>query len=95
MTSVEYTTNSKTGILDKILRLKKDMCYGIRLSHIFEISSISIENLWISIETLGISIQNFEILGFSHFEFEMLGIWNFDEIAGTEKLMSLGYFYSL
>ena len=69
--------------------------YGIRLSHIFEIPSISNEKPSISIiipniliENLGIrskywvfQFRNFEILGFSRLEFEILGIsktWNFD-----------------
>ena len=60
--------------------------YGIRLSHIFEIPSISNEKPSISIEIAIISIKNlrfrskyqvfrirnFEILGFSHLEFEIL-----------------------
>ena len=62
--------------------------YRIRLSHIFEISSISNEKPSISREMASIStknlgfqskcevfrIRNFEILGFSHLEFEILGI---------------------
>ena len=41
------------------------------MSHIFEIPSISNEKAGISIEIPSISI---EILGFSHLEFEILGI---------------------
>ena len=62
--------------------------YGIRLSHIFGLPSISSEKPSISIEMPSISIENlgfrskywvfrfrnFEILGFSHLEFEILGI---------------------
>ena len=58
------------------------------MSHIFKIPSILNEKLSISIEIPSISIENlgfrskyyvlriryFEILGFSHLEFEMLGI---------------------
>lgn len=52
---------------------------GIQLLHVFEIRNISnkkpnISIPWISIKKLGISIQNFEILGVLHIEFEILGI---------------------
>ena len=67
----------------------------MRLSHIFEIPSISNEKPSISIKLPSIlfkillylvfRIRNFEILGFSHLEFEILGAkipsilktWNF------------------
>ena len=79
-----------------ILCVSSSIC-GIRLSHIFEIPSISNEKLSISIEILSISIKNLEfrskyqvfrirnveILGFSHFEFEILGISS--EIPGISK----------
>ena len=68
--------------------------YGMQLSHIFEIASISNEKPSISIEIPSISIKNlefrskyqalrirnFEIVGFSPLELEILGmyIWNFD-----------------
>ena len=53
-----------------------------------------------------IRFRHFDILSFSHFEFEILGIsreipsisktWNFNYIADTKKItMSLGYFYLL
>ena len=74
-------------------RFSEIALYGIRLSHIFEISSISNEKSSISIEILKVfRIRNFEILGFSHFEFEILRTsseipcisktWNFYKIAG-------------
>ena len=79
-----------------ILCVSSSIC-GIRLSHIFEIPSISNEKLSISIEILSISIKNLEfrskyqvfrirnveILGFSHFEFAILGISS--EIPGISK----------
>ena len=73
--------------------------YGIRLSHIFEIPSISNEKPSISIKIPSISIKNlgfrskyqvfrirnFEILGFSHLEFEILDISS--EIPSISKKM--------
>ena len=91
--------SSRATYVINSFNLKK---YGIRLSHIFEITTISNEKPSISIEIPSISIKNlgfrskyqvfrirnFEILGFSHLEFEILGIsseipsisktWNFD-----------------
>ena len=70
--------------LSKILRA----LYGIRMSHIFEIPSISNKKPSISIEIPSVSIENlsfrmkyqvfrfrnFQILGFPHPEFEILDI---------------------
>ena len=74
------------------------MCdpYGIKLSHIFETPGISNENLVFQSKYVvfpsitldfdrntGIRIRNFEILGFSHLEFEILVISS--EIPSTSK----------
>ena len=85
--------------------------YGIRLSHTFEIPGISNKKTqYFNRNTLEFRskqqvfrIGNFEILGFSHLEFEILGIprkipgisktWNFDRIAGAKNIiMSFGCF---
>ena len=67
--------------------------YGIRLSHIFEIPSTSNEKPGISIKMYfdqkpWISI---EILGFSHLEFDILGISS--EIACVLKRCEIPSFY--
>ena len=59
--------------------LEEKVNSGIRLLHISEMRNISnkkpnISIPWISIKKLGISNQNFEILGVLHIEFEILGI---------------------
>ena len=56
--------------------------------HIFEKPSVSNEKPSISIEISSIWIRNFEILGFSHLEFDIVSVsieipsisktWNFD-----------------
>ena len=77
--------------------MKNDHMYGIRLSHIFEIPSISNEKSSTSNEKPSIcignlvfrsknpvfQIKNFEILGFLHIEFEILG--NSTEIPNIQK----------
>ena len=76
-------------------KISEYLIYRIQLSHIFEIPSISNEKPSISIKIPSILIENlefqlkyqvfpvrkFEILDFSHPEFEIRGIsktWNFD-----------------
>ena len=48
--------------------------YGIQLSQIFQIPSISNENLVFRLKNSVFQIRNYEMLGFSHTEFEVLGI---------------------
>ena len=68
-----------------------------------EIPSISIENLGFRSKYKVFRIRNFEILGFSHPELEIIGIsceipgisetWSFVEITNTKKIiLSHSYF---
>ena len=83
-----------------------DHAYGIELSHIFKIPSISNEKPSILIGNIRFwskkaifQIKKFEILGFLHVEFETLCIsseiqgkknWNFDWKAGTKMIITFG-----
>ena len=64
--------------------------YGIQLSQIFQISSISNENLVFRLKNSVFQIRNYEMLGFSHTEFEVLGILT--EISSISKKVSYSGF---
>ena len=67
--------------------------YGIQLSQIFHFhfsSSISNENLVFRLKNSVFQIRNYEMLGFSHTEFEVLGILT--EISSVSKKVSYSGF---
>ena len=74
-----------------ISKLSMEHIYGIQLSQIFQIPSISNENLVFRLKNSVFQIRNYEMLGFSHTEFEVLGILT--EISSISKKVSYSGFW--